>query len=128
MAVDTPSYPKHYDNDLKRIDPDWEFDWDRKSGRWRVVKRAKLIGFGGYTIIHWVQESDGSYRPIDSRALFHLRKQTFLSRHPRYAEMLARYDEEQEEKIRQQTRNDMQDSLDENKYWLRGRSVWSYSK
>lgn len=128
MAADTPSYSKHYDRDLKRIDPSWEFEWDRGSGRWRVIKRAKIIGLDGKTIIHWVQEQDGSYRPIDDRALFHLRKQAFLSRNPRYAEMIARYDKEQEEKQRQQDRDDLKDSIDENRYWLRGRSVWSYGK
>lgn len=120
MSADRPSYSSHWRRDLKRIDSSYDFRF--KNGRWQVVRYVDLPGQEqGAVILHWVQNEDGSYRPIDQRVIFHMRRQTFLSRHPGYKDRAARRDAEWTEKARQDGQRELQDRIDETKHMDKNR-------
>lgn len=74
---DGPAVDQRWRDEVHAIHADWDVEWDRVHERFRIVKVGWFKNQRQKSVIHIVQEDDGSFRPIDQRTITHLRKREF---------------------------------------------------
>jgi len=64
--------PERFTEALKRLDPKLVIGWNQDRCRW-LIARDRELG-NGRTLIMWVEEPDGAYRPLDNRTIALLKR------------------------------------------------------
>jgi hypothetical protein len=69
-----PSVPRGFLRDLKLIDREYELFWDKKAGRFMVVRPAPYPTFSRGFVCEFLIECKGQYRPPSDMVLTAIKK------------------------------------------------------